>query len=93
MGALSKAGCVVALDEFQYFSRKHLYSFTSHLQAVVDELSAQAAEVPGGLFVLGSLHTELVALLEDRTAPLYNRTTDQIELGHLDIASIRDILR
>ena len=93
VGALAGAGFIVALDEFQYFSRKLLYEFTSHLQAAVDELSAKAAEVPGGLFVLGSVHTELVALLEDWTAPLYNRTTDQIELGHLDIASVRAILR
>ncbi len=93
VGALVSAGFIVALDEFQYFSRKRLYEFTSHLQATVDELSARAAEVPGGLFVLGSIHTELVALLEDRTAPLYHRTTDHIELGHLDIASVRAILR
>jgi hypothetical protein len=87
------AGYLVALDEFQYFSRKHIFELTSHLQAVVDELSRSAAEVPGGLIVLGSLHTELVALLEDRQAPLYNRTTDQIELDHLDIASVLTILR
>lgn len=92
VGDLARAGFVVALDEFQYFSRKHLYEFTSHLQAVVDGLSADASNVPGGLFVLGSLHTELVALLEDRTAPLYNRTTDHLELEHLDISSVRSIL-
>ena len=92
VGDLARAGFVVALDEFQYFSRKHLYEFTSHLQAVVDGLSADAANVPGGLFVLGSLHTELVALLEDRTAPLYNRTTDHLELEHLDVASVCAIL-
>jgi len=90
---LVEAGYLVALDEFQYFSRKHIYEFTSHLQAVVDDLSRRATEVPGGLIVLGSLHTELVALLEDRQAPLYNRTTDQIELDHLDIASVLTILR
>ena len=73
-----EAGIVVALDEFQYFSRKHLYEFTSHLQAVVDDLARRADDVAGGLLVLGSLHTELVALLEDRSAPLYNRTTDHI---------------
>jgi AAA+ ATPase superfamily predicted ATPase len=93
IGALARAGTIVALDEFQYFSRKTLHEFTSHLQAVVDELSRDAASVPGGLFVLGSLHTELVALLDDRDAPLYNRTTDHISLGHLDIASILAILR
>ncbi len=90
---LARAGYVVALDEFQYFSRKPLFEFTSHLQAVVDELSAQAADVPGGLVVLGSLHAELVALLEDRQAPLYNRTTDHIELDHLDTASVLTILK
>jgi AAA+ ATPase superfamily predicted ATPase len=93
IGVLARSGFIVALDEFQYFSRKALHEFTSHLQAVVDELSRDATNVPGGLFVLGSLHTELVALLDDRDAPLYNRVTDQIELGHLDIASILAILR
>lgn len=93
IGVLARAGFIVALDEFQYFSRKSLHEFTSHLQAVVDELSRDTANVPGGLFVLGSVHTELVALLEDRDAPLYNRATDHIEIGHLDIASILAILR
>lgn len=93
IGQLARGGYVVALDEFQYFSRKHLHEFTSHLQAVVDELSRGAAEVPGGLFVLGPLHTELVALLEDRDAPLFNRTTDHLLLGHLDISSVLAILR
>lgn len=93
IGDLARAGYVVALDEFQYFSRKLLYEFTSHLQAVVDELSADAHRIDGGLFVLGSIHTELVALLEDRTAPLYNRTTDHIELDHLDVASVLSIMR
>lgn len=87
VGQLASSGYLVALDEFQYFSRHHLAEFTSHLQATVDELSARADAVPGGLIVLGSLHAELTALLEERDAPLYNRTTDQIELPHLDIAS------
>lgn len=93
IGDLARAGYVIALDEFQYFSRKHLAEFTSHLQAVIDTLSREADRVPGGLFVLGSIHTDLIALLEDRTAPLFNRTTDPIELDHLDIASILAILR
>ncbi len=86
------AGYIVALDEFQYFSRKHLYEFTSHLQAVADRLASRAESVAGGLIVLGSLHAELVALLEDRDAPLYNRVTDQFELQHLDIASLLEML-
>jgi len=55
VGKLAEAGYVVALDEFQYFSRKILYEFTSHLQATVDGLSSRAGEIPGGLFVLGSI--------------------------------------
>ncbi|HEU0196314.1 MAG TPA: ATP-binding protein, partial [Nevskiaceae bacterium] len=87
IGRLAEAGYVVALDEFQYFLRKHLSDFCSLLQAEVDRLSARAEAVPGGLVVLGSLHTEMTALLEDRSAPLFNRTTDRLELGHLDISS------
>lgn len=87
-----RAGYIVALDEFQYFSRKHLHEFLSHLQVVVDRLLASPISGAGGLVVLGSLHAELVAILEDRDAPLYNRTTDQFELQHLDVSSILQIL-
>lgn len=92
VGQMVAAGYLVALDEFQYFSRKHLFEFTSHLQAVVDHLASRAASIPGGLIVLGSLHAELVALLEDRAAPLYNRVTDQLELAHLDVGSLLALL-
>ncbi|MCR6667415.1 MULTISPECIES: ATP-binding protein [Methyloversatilis] len=93
IGRLAEEGFVVALDEFQYFHRKQLADFCSLLQAEVDRLAAKAADVPGGLIVLGSLHAEMTALLEDRDAPLFNRTTDTLELGHLDIASVLEILR
>lgn len=93
IGRLAEEGYVVAIDEFQYFHRKQLFDFCSLLQAEVDRLAARAAQVPGGLIVLGSLHAEMTALLEDRDAPLFNRTTDTLELGHLDIASILEILR
>ena len=89
---LVRAGYVVALDEFQYFSRKSLSGFTSHLQASVDRLAAAGDAVRGGLIVLGSLHAELVALLEDRDAPLYNRATDHLELEHLDVDSLLQLL-
>ncbi len=93
IGQLAEAGHVVAIDEFQYFHRKQLFDFCSLLQAEVDQLAARAAQVPGGLIVLGSLHAEMTALLENRDAPLFNRTTDTLELGHLDVASILEILR
>ena len=90
---LVRQGYVVALDEFQYFHRKQLSDFCSYLQAAVDRLAAAPVnEAPGGLIVLGSLHAEMTALLEDRDAPLFNRTTDTIELSHLDVRSILEIL-
>jgi hypothetical protein len=92
LGLLVREGYVVALDEFQYFRRKALQEFLSHLQAEVDELTRDADHVRGGLIVLGSLHVELTALLDDRDTPLYNRTTDVFELPHLDIASVLAIL-
>lgn len=92
IGNLARAGYTVALDEFQYFNRERLRDFCSVLQAEVDRLSADAANVPGGLLVLGSIHTEMAALLQDSHAPLYNRTTDELELGHLDVGSILEIL-
>ena len=92
IGALIRDGYVVALDEFQNFSRKALHPFLSHLQAVVDALSADAGAVRGGLVVLGSLHTELTALLDDRDTPLYSRTTDAVELTHLEVGALVQIL-
>lgn len=91
--SLALAGQIVILDEFQYFHRAPLSEFCSFLQGAVDRLSAQPHQVPGGLIVLGSIHTEMAALLEDRLAPLFNRTTDILELRHLDIASVMAILR
>lgn len=91
--AMAEGGYILVLDEFQYFNRKGYEEFCSHLQASVDRLSAKADRVPGGLLVLGSIHTEMTALLEDRSAPLYNRVTDALELTHLDIGSVLAILR
>jgi AAA+ ATPase superfamily predicted ATPase len=92
IGAMAEDGFVVILDEFQYFNRKAYAGFCSLLQATVDRLNEKAAQVPGGLIVLGSIHTEMTALLEDRSAPLYNRITDSIELTHLDVAAVVEIL-
>ena len=89
---LVRQGYVVAIDEFQYFHRSKLIEFCSYLQAQVDALSRQADKIQGGLIVLGSLHAEMSALLEDRVAPLFNRTTDKIQLDHLDIESLLQML-
>lgn len=90
--AMASAGYILILDEFQYFNRRGYEEFCSFLQAGVDRLTAAASQVRGGLIVLGSIHTEMMALLEDRTAPLYNRVTDTIHLTHLDIGSLLAIL-
>src|SRR5262249_20797706 len=57
IGDLCRAGMVVVLDEFQYFTRAALRPFNSFLQAEVDQLR-NAGLNRGGLFVLGSLHSE-----------------------------------
>lgn len=93
IGDLVRRGYVVAVDEFQYFHRKALFEFTSHLQLEVDRLAGEASEVRGGLIVLGSIHTEMAALLEDRSAPLFARLTHALDVPHLDIASVLEILR
>ena len=93
IAALVREGWIVAMDEFQYFHRASLFEFTSHLQYEVDRLAKEATSVRGGLIVLGSIHTEMAALLEDRSAPLFNRVTDQIDLPHLDVASVLEILK
>lgn len=87
---------VTVLDEFQYFHRKELSAFPSHLQARIDEarLSGQKPKQPqGGLFALGSIHTEMMAILEDRDAPLFNRVTDRIELQHWDFETLFEMFR
>lgn len=91
--AMARSGYILVLDEFQYLNRKGYEEFCSNLQAEVDLLSANSESVRGGLIVLGSVHTEMAALLEDRSAPLYGRITDSIDLPHLDISSVMEILR
>jgi AAA+ ATPase superfamily predicted ATPase len=93
VGELARRGYVVAVDEFQYFHRKSLFEFTSHLQLEVDRLARDAEQVRGGLLVLGSIHTEMAALLEDRTAPLFARITNSLDVPHLDVASVLEILQ
>jgi len=88
IGVLCRAGWVVILDEFQYFNRKSLSAFTSLLQAEVDQLTGSAQ---GGVFVLGSIHTEMTALLEDRGSPLYARVTDRMALDHWDFRTLFDV--
>ncbi len=78
-------GWIVIIDEFQYVHRQALSSFASLLQAEVDKLRDHGK---GGLFVLGSIHTELTAVLEDRSSPLFNRVTHRLHLDHWDFETL-----
>ncbi len=46
-----------------------------------------------GLFTLGSIHTELTAVLEDKASPLFNRVTDTLHIGHWDSATLFEMFR
>lgn len=90
IGELCEAGLIVVLDEFQYFTRSKLHPFNSFLQAQVDRLR-NARLRRGGLFVLGSLLSEMNALLDDKGAPLYGRVTAQIRLDHWDFEDLLSV--
>lgn len=90
VGKLCAAGFIVVLDEFQYFTRNKLHSFNSFLQAEVDKLRGAQLK-HGGLFVLGSLQSEMNALLDDKSAPLYGRVTAQIRLDHWDFEDLMSV--
>lgn len=92
IGELCRAGLVVVIDEFQYFTRTALRSFNSFLQAEVDKLRSENIQ-QGGLFVLGSLHADMNQLLEDKGAPLYGRLTQRIKLDHWDFEDLLDVFR
>lgn len=84
ISTFTQVGIIVTIDEFQYFHRKSLSPFCSFLQREVDVLRDTNA---GGLFVLGSIHTEMTALLEDRQSPLFGRNTDTLEIDHWDFST------
>lgn len=90
IGRLAEKEYFVVLDEFQYFHRKALYPFCSYLQAEVDRLRSRR-DAAGGLFVLGSIHNEMMAVLEDRRSPLFNRVTDRLDIRHLDFAALKEM--
>lgn len=92
IGDLCRAGLVVVIDEFQYFTRTVLKRFNSFLQAEIDKLR-QSGLKQGGLFVLGSLHADMNQLLEDSGAPLYGRLTQRIQLDHWEFEDLLAVYR
>ena len=91
IGSLCSRGTIVVLDEFQVCHRGPLSGLPSLLQEQVDRL--QDRNAPGGLIVLGSVQTEMEALLHDRRAPLFGRTTFELTLGPWDLATIFEVCR
>jgi uncharacterized protein len=97
--ALWKNGVVTVLDEFQYFNRKALSAFPSHLQTIVDRAQTphtaegNRTHQAGGLITLGSIHTEMTAILDDKASPLFNRVTDRIDMGHWDAETLFELFR
>ena len=89
VGSLCATGVVVVLDEFQICHHRPLGAFPSLLQAQVDRL--QNRNPVGGLIVLGSVQTEMEALLEDRRAPLFGRATFDISLAPWGPRTIFDV--
>lgn len=92
IGQLCQAGLVIVIDEFQYFTRAALKSFSSFLQAEVDKLRNSNLS-HGGLFVLGSLHADMNLLLEDAGSPLFGRLTQRIKLDHWDFEDLVSVFR
>ncbi len=86
VGTLCSSGVTVVLDEFQICHRGPLRGFPSLLQAQVDRIQNQ--NHAGGLIVLGSVQTEMEALLENRKAPLFGRTTFNMTLAPWNLSTV-----
>ncbi len=91
VASLCRAGVTVVLDEFQVCRRGPLSGFPSLLQPHVDTL--QDRDPVGGLVLLGSIQTEMQALLDDRQAPLFGRKTFDLPLGPWSLATVFEVAR
>lgn len=91
LAVLMQRGYICAVDEFQYFNRASLSEFPSHLQFRIDQL--RSSEATGGLFALGSIHTEMTAVLDDKNSPLFNRISHRISVGHWDFETLFEMFR
>ena len=89
VGSLCGAGVTVVLDEFQVCRRGPLSGFPSLLKTRVDRLRDRAEA--GGLILLGSVQTEMEALLDDRRAPLFGRKTFDISLDPWPLSTMLEV--
>lgn len=91
VGALCTAGVIVVLDEFQTCHGGPLRGLPSLLQAQVDRL--QDRDTAGGLLLLGSVQSDMEALLNDDRAPLFGRTTFETSLEPWTLETVFDVCR
>ena len=89
VGSLCRAGVTVVLDEFQVCRRGPLGGFPSLLKTRIDDLHDRSAV--GGLILLGSVQTEMEALLDNRQAPLFGRKTFDISLGPWLLSTVLEV--
>lgn len=88
VGALNRAGTIVVFDEFQVCFQGPLQGLPSLLQAQVDNLIGSDR---GGLILLGSVQTEMEALLASRQAPLFGRRTFSINLDPWNVGTVFEV--
>lgn len=90
IGELCRNGVVVALDEFQRCLSGPLLPLPSLLQEEVDRLRDDH-QASGSLILLGSVQSEMEALLQDRNAPLYGRTNFDLDLEPWTLKTIFEV--
>ena len=88
VGTLNREGVIVVFDEFQVCFQGPLQGLPSLLQAQVDNLIGSDR---GGLILLGSVQTEMEALLASRQAPLFGRRTFSINLDPWTVGTVFDV--
>ena len=86
VGSLCEAGVTVVLDKFQVCRRGPLAGFPSLLKTQVDRLEGR--NPVGGLVLLESVQSEMEALLHDRRAPLFGRSTFDMSLRPWDPSAV-----
>ena len=76
IASLCSQGVIVVIDELQVCYQGPMRGFPALLKQRVDRLQESA----GGLIVMGSVQSEMEAMLHDRRAPLFGRPTFSLNL-------------
>ena len=87
IASLCRQGVIVVIDEFQVCYQGPLRGFPALLKQRVDRLQESA----GGLIVMGSLQSEMEAMLHDRRAPLFGRPTFSLNLKPWGLRTVFEV--